>query len=282
MVRRAPDVANLLVAERAQVVHHEQRAAVLVGVDRGAARVRVHGDEHRVEPGERRVLLEVLGQDVEVDDGPVDWQLPQPARGVGDRVGRHLGPHLDHRDGEALLARGHHHTLEHGQVTHLRHVEGAEPHCAVAPVTQRPTCVVGPKPQPGDGVVHALSREVAHVGLAVHHARDRLLGDARLARDVGHRGGAARLAGSLRPRARYPCHGTAPLFCRYPYLPAHIYERSKAAPAHAPQAGPYRPPRAPKPAESSASPQPRALQRRHEPALGGTPRFVPLEHARVL
>lgn len=282
MVRRAPDVADLLVAERAQIVHRNQRAAVLVGVDRGTARVRVHGDEHRVEPGERRVLLEVLGQYVEVDDGPVDRQFSQPARGVGDRVGRHLGPHLDHRNGVALLARGHHHALERGQVSHLRHVEGAEPHRAVMPVMQRPACVVGPKPQPDDGVVHALSRKVAHVGLAVHHARDRLLGDARLARDVGHRGGAVRLAGSLRTRARCPCHGTAPLSCRYPYLPAYICEQSKAAPARAPQAGHTGRPRAPKPAEASASPQPRALQRRHEPALGGTPRLVPLEHARIL
>ena len=116
--RRTADIANLLVAKLKQMVHKQQRAAVMVGIDRGHARMRIHGDDNRADSRQRIKRLEVGRHAAHADDDAIDRQRRHAAGGLGKRELLGLG-HLDQRDGAAMLASGTGDTIDHRQIPKL-------------------------------------------------------------------------------------------------------------------------------------------------------------------
>ena len=116
--RRAADIANLLVAKLKQVIHKQQRATVMVGVDRGHARMRIHGDDNRADSRQWIKRLKVGRHAAHADDDAIDRQRRHATRGFGKRKLLGLG-HLDQRDGAAMLASGTGDTVDHRQVPKL-------------------------------------------------------------------------------------------------------------------------------------------------------------------
>ena len=112
------DISNLLVAKLKQMVHKQQRAAVMVGIDRGHARMRIHGDDNRADSWQRIERLKVGRHAAHADDDAIDRQRRHAAGGLGKRKLLGLG-HLDQRDGAAMLASGTGDTIDHRQVPKL-------------------------------------------------------------------------------------------------------------------------------------------------------------------
>ena len=115
---RTADIANLLVAKLKQMVHKQQRAAVMVGIDRGHARMRIHGDDNRADPRQRIKRLKVGRHTAHADDDAIDRQGRHATRGFGKRKLLGLG-HLDQRDGAAMLAGGAGDAVDHRQIPKL-------------------------------------------------------------------------------------------------------------------------------------------------------------------
>ena len=101
--RRAANIANLLVPQLKQVIHKQERAAVMVGIDRGHARMRVHGNDDRSNARQRIERLKIGRHATHADDDTVHGQRGHTTRGLGKRKLLGLG-HLDQRDGAIMLA----------------------------------------------------------------------------------------------------------------------------------------------------------------------------------
>ncbi len=146
-------------------------ARVLVGVDRRAAWVLVHGEQHGGDAGMRHELLEVARLDAHADDEGVDGQRDHPPGRLGERE-RNPVVHLERGDRVAHLARRREDPLDRCEVPELVDVVQAQAERVVPSAAQGLSGEVGPEAELADGVEHAGARPLAHVGMTVDHARD--------------------------------------------------------------------------------------------------------------
>ena len=90
----------------------------MVGIDRGHARMRIHGNDNRADSWQRIKRLKVGRHAAHADDDAIDRQRRHAARGLGKRKLLSLG-HLDQRDGTAVLASGAGDAVDHRQIPKL-------------------------------------------------------------------------------------------------------------------------------------------------------------------
>ena len=100
---RAANIANLLVPQLKQMVHKQQRAAVMVGIDCGHARMRIHGNDDRANARQWIKRLKIGSHTTHADNDAVHGQRGHTTRCLGKREFLGLG-HLDQRDGAIMLA----------------------------------------------------------------------------------------------------------------------------------------------------------------------------------
>ena len=182
---RTADKANLLVAQLKQMIHKQQRAAIVVRVDRGYPWVSIHGDDDRADTRQRLKRLKVGRQSAHADDDAIHRQRCHAASGLGKRKLLGLG-HLDQRDSTTALAGRTGNAVDHRQVTELGDVVNAQPDRMVAAVAQRATGVARTETELLHGCLHALTRLLVHVGQSVGNARNRLLRNTGSAGNVSH------------------------------------------------------------------------------------------------
>ena len=75
----------------------------MVGIDRGHARMRVHGDDNRANARQWIERLKIGSHTAHADNDAVHGQRGHTTRGLGKRKLLGLG-HLDQRDGAIMLA----------------------------------------------------------------------------------------------------------------------------------------------------------------------------------
>ena len=172
----------------------------MVGIDRGHARMRVHGNDDRSNARQRIERLKIGRHATHADDDTVHGQRGHTTRGLGKRKLLGLG-HLDQRDGAAALAGRAGNAVDHRKVAKLGDIVDAQADRMVTAVAQRATGITRTKAKLLHSGLHALARLFVNVGQAVGDARNRLLRNASSAGDVGH--GDPTRTGIV---GRAPCH----------------------------------------------------------------------------
>ena len=172
-------------AARAKVVDHKLRTPVLIGVDSGATRVLLHGDDDGGQAVERLELVKILDGPVGVEHHAVHGELRQATHGVPQAHGLALIK-LDQGDGVTVLAGGGHKPLQRSDVTRMGDIEHAQADAAVLAAAQRPTGKAGVETKLVHGIHNAPSSLLDHARLPVDHARHRLSGNAGKLGDVCH------------------------------------------------------------------------------------------------
>lgn len=202
----------------AEVIYDHRGAAVLIGVDRGAARMLLHRDDDGRQPLHGLEFLEILHGPVRVEDHAVDGQLRQAARDVA-QAHRPALIELDERHGVLAVARRGDDAVECGDVAGAGDVEHAQADAPVLAPAQGPSGETRVEAELVHGVHDPLARLLDDARLAVDHARDRLAGHPGEPGDICHgdrataartrRGGAVaacyRLTHSCGPLSAYIC-----------------------------------------------------------------------------
>ena len=166
-----------------QIIGQQLARTILVGVDRRAARMRIHGQDDRSHSRLGNKLLKIGSHAVHVENHAVDGSLDHAARGIGKCIGL-VAAHLDHSDGKIVLARRLHDTLERRQVTDTCDVVHAQANRTIRPAAQRRSSKIGTKAQLFHGGQHTLARLFRHAGHTVDHARHSLAAHASERRNL--------------------------------------------------------------------------------------------------
>lgn len=166
-----------------QIIGQQLARTILVGVDRRAARMRIHGQDDRSHSRLGNKLLKIGSHAVHVENHAVDGSLDHAARGIGKCIG--LSPPISIIVTAKSCSRAA--CMIPSSVARLPTRVMLYMHRPIErydPAAQRRSSKIGTKAQLFHGGQHTLARLFRHVGHTVDHARHSLAAHASERRNL--------------------------------------------------------------------------------------------------